>query len=45
MARRIIDISVSLEAGIKFDPPIMEPEIEYQAHGETAASFANFFPV
>ena len=44
MARRIIDISVPLEAGIKSDPPIMEPEIIYQAHGETVDQLCDFFP-
>lgn len=29
MARRFIDISVALEAGIASDPPIMLPQIDF----------------
>lgn len=36
MARRFIDISVPLQAGIKSDPPGLEPRIEYQNHYDTA---------
>lgn len=44
MARRIIDISVSLETGIASDPPGLEPGIAYQAHKESAESVCSFFP-
>lgn len=44
MPRRIIDISVALEAGIASDPPFMLPRIEYSAHADTAAQVASFFP-
>lgn len=44
MARRIIDISVPLEAGIASDPPGFEPKISYETHRETAASLCRFFP-
>ena len=44
MSRRIIDISVALEAGIASDPPIMLPEIDYLAHSETAEQMCSFFP-
>ena len=36
MPRRLIDISVPLESGIKSDPEFMLPKITYHAHKETA---------
>ena len=44
MPRRLIDISVALEADIASDPPIMLPEIDYMAHDQTADQVASFFP-
>lgn len=44
MARRIVDLSVSLEMGIASDPPIMMPEITYMNHQETAEQIMAFFP-
>ena len=44
MARRIIDLSVAMEAGIASDPPGSEPKIAYFAHDETASSLERFFP-
>lgn len=44
MARRIIDISVSLQAGIASDPPMMSPEIDYVSHRDSAAQVAALFP-
>jgi kynurenine formamidase len=44
MARRLIDISAPLRAGIASDPPGMEPEIEYLDHRQTAADVCRFFP-
>ncbi|MGM0584051.1 MAG: cyclase family protein [Pseudomonadota bacterium] len=44
MPRRLIDISVALEADIASDPPIMLPEIDYHAHADTAGQVASFFP-
>ena len=44
MARRFIDISVALEAGIASDPPIMLPQIDYLDHKMTAGQIAGFFP-
>ena len=44
MARRIVDISVPLESGIRSDPPFMQPEIQYKAHGETVDQLCGFFP-
>lgn len=44
MPRRLIDISVALEADIASDPPMMLPEIDYMAHDQTAEQVASFFP-
>ena len=44
MARRIIDISSSLRAGIASDPPGLEPRIDYLAHATTAAGVCQYFP-
>ncbi|MEQ9814458.1 MAG: cyclase family protein [Azospirillaceae bacterium] len=44
MARQFIDISVPLEADIASDPPGYTPEIDYQAHKETATQVTGFFP-
>lgn len=44
MSRRIMDISVPLEAGIRSDPPGMEPEITYLDHRQTVAQLLPFFP-
>lgn len=44
MARRIVDISVALESGIKSDPEFMLPQIKYEAHDETARQVCMFFP-
>ena len=45
MARRIIDISVPLQAGIASDPPHMLPQIDYVDHHATAPDLAAFFGV
>ena len=45
MARRIIDISVALKAGIASDPPQARPEIEYLDHHATAPAISSFFGV
>jgi kynurenine formamidase len=42
--RRIIDLSVALEAGIASDPPQMLPQIEYHDHANTADKMAAYFP-
>jgi kynurenine formamidase len=44
MPRRILDLSVALEAGIASDPPGLTPEIAYVGHAESAADMARFFP-
>ena len=45
MARRFIDISVALKAGIRSDPPDMLPQIEYLDHHRTAPGLAAFMGV
>ncbi len=44
MPRRIVDLSVALEADIASDPPPMLPKIDYFDHGQTAGQMAGFFP-
>ena len=44
MPRRLIDLSVALEAEIASDPPPMLPRIEYFDHEDTAGQMASFFP-
>jgi kynurenine formamidase len=44
MPRRFIDISVSLDADIVSDPPMMAPQVNYLAHDATADQVASFFP-
>jgi len=45
MARRLIDISSPLKAGIKSDPPHMLPQIEYLDHHMTAPAMAEYMGV
>ena len=40
MARRLVDISVALKAGIASDPPRMLPQIDYFDHHMTAPAMA-----
>lgn len=44
MPRRIIDLSVALEAGIASDPPGHTPEITYIDHRQSAPDMVRFFP-
>lgn len=44
MPRRIVDLSVALEAGIPSDPPGHTPEITYIDHRQSAPEVARFFP-
>ena len=41
MARRIVDISVPLESGIRSDPPFMQPEIQYKGTSKNDAAGVN----
>ena len=45
MPRRIIDISCTLKAGIKSDPPGSEPKIQYLDHHQTAPRMADYMGV
>ena len=45
MARKLIDISVALQAGIASDPPQALPKIEYFEHHATAPAFAEYFGI
>jgi len=42
--RGLVDISVSLKAGIASDPPGLLPEIEYSDHSETVNDLLSYFP-
>ncbi|MBF0120432.1 MAG: cyclase family protein [Desulfobacterales bacterium] len=42
--RRIIDLSVAIEAEIPSDPPMMIPKIEYMDHQKGAEQMQMFFP-
>lgn len=44
MGRRLIDLSVALDAVIASDPAIMLPEIDYMTHEDTAEQVMSFFP-
>ena len=44
MGRRLIDLSVALDAEIASDPAIMLPEIDYMTHEDTAEQVMSFFP-
>jgi kynurenine formamidase len=44
MSRRIVDLSVALEAGIKSDPPGLLPQIDYMDHQDGFHSFARLWP-
>lgn len=45
MARRLIDISVALQADIPSDPPYALPQIAYRNHHDTAPRIAEYFGV
>ena len=45
MAQRIVDLSVSLRAGIPSDPPSLRPEIDYLDHKVGAHEFQAMFGV
>jgi kynurenine formamidase len=44
MARRFVDLSITLCNEVVSDPPFMRPEITYQTHAETVGELAHFFP-
>ena len=44
MSRKFLDLSVSLQEGIKSDPDFMLPKINYHHHQETAEEMISFFP-
>ena len=44
MPRRIIDLSVALDAEIASDPPPMLPKIDYLNHKQSAEQMTQFFP-
>ena len=45
MARRIVDISVSLMVGIASDPPHALPKITYRDHHDTAPAMASYYGI
>ena len=44
MARKIVDISTALKAGIASDPKGTEPQITYVDHQQSVAQITSFFP-
>lgn len=44
MARKFIDISATLQAGIASDPPMVLPQIDYLPHDQTTGELTSFFP-
>lgn len=44
MAQRIIDLSITIEAGLPSDPDMMIPKIDYVSHDEGAEQMKDFFP-
>jgi kynurenine formamidase len=42
--KRFVDLSVSIEAGLPSDPPMMIPKIDYVDHGQGARQMQEFFP-
>jgi kynurenine formamidase len=45
MARKLIDISAALRAGIKSDPPALLPAIDYYDHHQTAQPMADYMGI
>lgn len=42
--KRFVDLSITLEAGIPSDPPMMIPSIDYVNHVQGAQQMTDFFP-
>ncbi len=42
--KRFVDLSISIEAELPSDPPIMIPKIQYVNHSEGASQMEEFFP-
>lgn len=42
--RRLVDLSVAIEAGLPSDPPLMIPRIDYVDHAQGAVQMTEFFP-
>lgn len=44
MARRFVDLSITLCNDVISDPPFLKPTIKYEKHGETMDELRHFFP-
>ena len=44
MARRYVDLSMTLENDIVSDPPFLKPTITYEVHADTRHELETFFP-
>ena len=44
MARRVVDLSIAIEADLPSDPPMMIPKIDYVDHTQGADQMQEFFP-
>jgi kynurenine formamidase len=44
MAKRVVDLSISIEADLPSDPPMMIPKIDYIDHTQGAEQMKDFFP-
>jgi len=44
MGRKIIDLSIAIEAGLPSDPEMMIPQIDYTDHAQGAEQMTEFFP-
>jgi kynurenine formamidase len=44
MARRFVDLSITLCNDVVSDPPFLKPHIEYEVHADTRHELEHFFP-
>lgn len=44
MARRYVDLSMTLENDVVSDPPFLKPHIDYEVHADTRHELEAFFP-